>query len=394
MACVSGHGLGFAIKNFLTIQKNPSTPYDVVGVDWHQNASPRFALRLQIGNIGISWFARAWFGKYGILLMHFWCAFNWAFKTAIWKSRHTNEFQPEQERDGPDNLSALLHFEVESLWPLSESSAGEQSGSLHCPSPPSSRELQRLFSCGGQAYSREQGPQMLTLLLLIYLSLVSSLLCSFSVLPPVSSSRSCLHLASTFLLSISQCTSQSPRPVTTSLLSPHLYGNWFAFTFPSCSIGESFVLSLIVWITFLLDLDSMGLWEGEPFLLHHTCVASSSWEGGPLTPNCALLTSSWNHRTDLHVFIPVSCLSPSLFKHENQTLYTAHSSYCRGRATWPLLSEDSSKYNPVKLLVVFRHFFTKAQWCKLAASVVKHSPFSIPGNRGYRLGQTLVEMQR
>lgn len=149
-----------------------------------------------------------------------------------------------------------------------------------------------------------------------------------------------------------------------------------------------------MWITFLLDLYSMGLWEGEPFLLHHTCVTSSSWEAGPLTPNYVLLTSSWNHGTDIPIFVPVPCLSPLLFKHKNKTLYPADSSYCRGRAPWPLLSEDSSKYNPVKLLVVFRHFLTQAQRRRLAASVVKLSPFSVPGNRGYRLGQTLVEMQR
>ena len=191
---------------------------------------------------------------------------------------------------------------------------------------------------------------MLTFLLLVHLSLVSSLLCSFSISPAVSSSSSCFPLASTFLLPISQ----SPTPVTPSLLSPHLYGNWFAFTFLYCSTDKSFTLSLIVWMIFLFNLDSVGQWEGKTLLLHHPCVVSSSWEGGPLTPNCALLTSSWNHRTDLCIFSPAPCLSPSLFKHKNQTLRTADNSYCREGATWPLPSEDSYKHNPVKLSVFFQ----------------------------------------
>lgn len=78
-----------------------------------------------MGSVGISKFMREWLYNHGILLMYFCYVYNWAFKTAIWKGNHTNEFQPGQERDGPDNLSAPLHFEVESLWPLSESSTGE-----------------------------------------------------------------------------------------------------------------------------------------------------------------------------------------------------------------------------------------------------------------------------
>jgi len=42
----------------------------------------------------------------------------------------------------------------------------------------------------------------------------------------------------------------------------------------------------------------------------------------------------------------------------------------------------------------FRHFFMQAQGFKPAANVVKYSPFSVLRTRGYRLGQTLVEMQR
>lgn len=82
---------------------------------------------------------------------------------------------------------------------------------------------------------------------------------------------SCLHLASTSLLAISQ----SPTPATAFPFFLYLY-NWFAFAFPaySCflSKGDSFILPVTVSVTFLHDLGSLRLWEGwDISVVSHLC---------------------------------------------------------------------------------------------------------------------------
>lgn len=164
--------------------------------------------------------------------------------------------------------------------------------------------MQRLFS-DRQDCRRKQGPRIMTFLLLVHLSLVSSLLCSFSILfPPF---HIPMHIS---VPNISHALPSLLSPIWQEIYIylPFLFHRWVLCPFSNC----------VNYFPSRFRLPE-GFVRGEPFLLHHPCVVSRSWEGGPLTQ----AGRSWNHRIDVRIFMPAPCLSVFLFKCKIQTLHTA-----------------------------------------------------------------------